>query len=259
MKQPKKAMKQLNHPNLVRLLGYDPKVRIRGKYCMAIVEEFCAKGDLFDYIAKTGRFQPAFAMKIFQQLCTGLKHMHDAGVAHRDLKAENLLFDKNFDLKICDFGFAKKFLDHHGRKRGMQTIVGTPSYIAPEVWEQKRLYTEKVDVFAAGIILFDLLAAKMPFQLAKNSDRSASKLKNKQYDLFWKIHEKGMKFEEGAKKLIQSMLNFSSRRRLNIDRVLDHDYMKCADRKTKEEFQSEMNRRVEFMTNPAKPKEEKSK
>jgi len=242
------ALETLDHHNIVQFLGCDPNIKIRGNHCMTIVEEFCENGELLEYIVETGRFEPSYAMVIFKQLCAGLKHMHDAGFAHRDLKPENLLFDKNFTLKICDFGSAKKFLDQHGRKRPMQTIVGTGAYIAPEVWRRKpQGYTEKVDIFAAGIILFTLLSGKMPFKLSKDSDLYASKLKDNQYNLFWKAHEKNMKFEEDAKSLIESMLNFNSRRRLNIDRVLRHCYMKIADSITKDEFHIEMNRRQEFM------------
>lgn len=256
-----KALGSLHHPNIVELLGSDPNIEIRGKHYMTIVEEFCDNGELLEFISKTGRFEPAYAMIIFQQLCAGLKHIHDAGFAHRDMKPENLLFDKNFNLKICDFGAAKRFLDQHGRKRGMQAIIGTGTYIAPEVWKQERPYTEKVDIFAAGVILFILLSGRLPFKNSKDSDWCASKLKKKQHSLFWKAHEKHAKFEEGAKSLIESMLNFNSRRRLNIDQVMRHNYMKIADSITKDEFQIEMNRRLESFAelNQEKAKEEKLK
>ena len=71
-----------------------------------VVLEIASGGEVFDFIANTGRFQERVARYFFKQLLEGLDHVHMNGHAHRDLKPENLLMDKDFNLKIADFGFA---------------------------------------------------------------------------------------------------------------------------------------------------------
>jgi len=71
-----------------------------------IALEIAEKGELFDFVANTGSFSEIVSRYYFNQLITGLKSCHDAGVFHRDMKAENMFMDSNFDLKVGDFGFA---------------------------------------------------------------------------------------------------------------------------------------------------------
>lgn len=70
--------------------------------------EYCQHGDLFDVLKKTGKMDPQFAKHYFMQLLDGVEHLHSkAGVAHLDLKLENILIGDDFKLKLCDFGFSE--------------------------------------------------------------------------------------------------------------------------------------------------------
>ena len=71
-----------------------------------IVLELALGGELFDFVAISGRFNEPLARFFFHQFMRGLLYCHEQGIAHRDLKPENLLLDNNFTLKIADFGFA---------------------------------------------------------------------------------------------------------------------------------------------------------
>ena len=93
------------------------------------------------------------ARYIFRQILEGLAYIHAAKFSHRDLKPENLLLDDDFNIKIADFGFASSTTGKDGSGM-LETILGTMSYMAPELHLEKAYKGEIVDLFAAGIILF---------------------------------------------------------------------------------------------------------
>merc|ERR1719510_1503845 len=200
-----KAMKKLNHPNLIRLLGYDLKCTVKGQKAIVMVQQLAPKGELFDYLMYTKKFEEVQANALFKQLIAGLEAMHKKGIAHRDLKPENVLFDNQFNLKLADFGFAYVFQKGEGPKTAMRTELGTKGYMAPEIINNKK-YTEKADIFAAGVILFIMLAGFPPFQNAVAKDWWFDKLMKQKYKLFWMAHERTAKFTENAKKILQKML-----------------------------------------------------
>lgn len=95
--------------------------------------------------------------------------MHLQSITHRDMKPENILLVSpdmdNFDIKIADLGFAQKF----DKKTGLDLVLGTPLYMAPELVKHE-IYSEKVDVWSLGVITYQLLCGKTPFD-AKNIKR----------------------------------------------------------------------------------------
>lgn len=94
------------------------------------------------------------------QLIDAVRHLHKNGIAHRDLKLENILINKEGYLKIIDFGISKKFEKGHSTK----TICGTVEYMAPEITKKKG-YGMAVDWWAVGIILYQLAFGANPFNL----------------------------------------------------------------------------------------------
>jgi len=94
--------------------------------------EFCAGGELFDFIAISGSFKEPLARYYFKQFMEGLDYCHSKGVTHRDLKPENILLDSNYIIKIADFGFAAPIEGRDG-KGYLKTKLGTMNYMAPEI------------------------------------------------------------------------------------------------------------------------------
>ena len=103
-------MSCINHPNVVNQIEYGvdtyKKTSGKSKDVSYIVLELASGGELFDFIAHSGRFEEPLARFYFKQFMEGLDHCHNAGITHRDLKPENLLLDHKYTLKIADFGFA---------------------------------------------------------------------------------------------------------------------------------------------------------
>lgn len=186
-------------------------------------------GELFDFVAISGRFEETIARYYFKQFLNGLDHCHQHGFAHRDLKPENLLLDKDYVLKIADFGFAAPV---EGRDGGgyLNSKLGTLNYMAPEIHLKQPYKGKSVDLFAAAIILFIMVAQHPPFTTAQPNDPFYRCLAANRADIFWRTHCKNKPgkeayFTEEFKDLIQSMLQLESSHRPSIAEILAHPWM----------------------------------
>ncbi|KAJ7944390.1 Protein kinase superfamily protein [Quillaja saponaria] len=149
--------RSLRHPNIVRF-----KEVILTPTHLAIVMEFASGGELFDRICNAGRFTEDEARFFFQQLISGVSYFHAMQVCHRDLKLENTLLDGSSAprLKICDFGYSKSSVLHSQPK----STVGTPAYIAPEVFSRQEYDGKIADVWSCGVTLYVMLVGGYPFE-----------------------------------------------------------------------------------------------
>ena len=109
--------------------------------------------------------------KIFTQLVGAVAYIHSKSCVHRDLKLENVMLDKNENVKLCDFGFTREY---DGKSNYLQTFCGTVCYSAPEMLKGEKYAGEKVDVWSLGIILYALLTGELPFD---EDDDQATKAK----------------------------------------------------------------------------------
>jgi len=150
------ALKQLNHPNIVKL----DEVLQNSKY-IGIVLEYASGGEFYKYIQRKKRLKEQTACRLFAQLISGVSYIHSKGLVHRDLKLENLLLDKNENLIITDFGFVNEFFSSNEL---MNTSCGSPCYAAPELVISTRPYeARKADIWSCGVILFAMLAGYLPW------------------------------------------------------------------------------------------------
>ena len=121
------VMLGLRHPNIVELYGaYGDTDSVR------LVMELVDGEELFDAILSRGHFDEGEAKPIFGSLCAAVAYMHARGVIHRDLKPENVLVTPRKDVKLVDFGLSKLVASGRGGSAA-RTMVGTPSYLAPEI------------------------------------------------------------------------------------------------------------------------------
>ncbi|XP_010934324.2 phosphoenolpyruvate carboxylase kinase 2-like [Elaeis guineensis] len=182
-----------------------------------VVMELCPGPDLFDRIS--GRGEPlseAEAAVVMAQLMEAVAVCHQRGVAHRDIKPDNVLFDRVGGLKLADFGSAECF----GDGRPMRGLVGTPYYVAPEV-VAGRDYDEKVDVWSAGVVLYIMLSGMPPFY----GDTAV--------EIFEKVLRANLRFptrifrtvSPAAKDLLRRMLCKDVSRRFSAEQVLGHPWI----------------------------------
>jgi len=131
--------------------------------------------------------------------------------------------DKEYILKIADFGFARAYVDDNGKKLALKTECGTRGYMAPEVLDRST-YSASADIFSCGVILFIMLAGFPPFQFATRQDWWFHKLLTKKTDLFWKAHCRNADFSDAAKDIIVKMLCPTAKDRLTLDDILEHEW-----------------------------------
>lgn len=153
------AMAQLSHENVVRVL--DQGETTDGRHYL--VSEFIDGCDL-RRLLKAQRLEAAKAFEIFDKVCTGIAHAHERGIVHRDIKPANILVGSDGTVKIADFGLAKTLVDDSHWYGFTQTrdTFGTPYYIAPEVTRQAGMADQRSDVYALGVLLYELLCGAVP-------------------------------------------------------------------------------------------------
>jgi len=150
----------LDHPNVLKLIEVHEDARY-----IYLVTEYCSGGSVLDWLQSSPKWEKQ-AASLMSQIFQGLQYLHINKVCHRDLKPENCMFaskSADSDLKIIDFGLATRF-QHRYSSDELQSLVGTPSYQAPEVLQGK--YGPKCDMWSAGVIMLSLLSAKLPFEIS---------------------------------------------------------------------------------------------
>jgi eukaryotic-like serine/threonine-protein kinase len=145
----------LNHPGIVSVYEYGEDA-----HYAFIAMEFVEGNNLRDYIANGTNFDEQDTVSIMSQLLDALQYAHSATVWHRDIKPANIIVMSNGRIKLTDFGIAR--LENADRTR-TNVIMGTPGYIAPELYLGGQV-DHRLDIFAAGVLFYQLLARKSPFR-----------------------------------------------------------------------------------------------
>jgi len=155
---------RVKHPNVVDISDYG---QIAGQTAYYVMEYLVGE-TLAHRIDSAGRMDPALAVDIAVQTAQALQAAHDGKIIHRDLKSENIFLcdrpDDGVQVKILDFGIAR-IRDKKTRLTAMGALIGTPAYMSPEQ-AQGADVDERTDLYALGVILFEMLAGRVPFKAA---------------------------------------------------------------------------------------------
>lgn len=154
-------LKGLSHPNIIKFYqSFDTMFQLY------IVMEYIQNGTLAGILAKVKYLDETKAQFVYCQLIDALEHCHNRGVVHLDIKSNNLLMDENFNLKICDFGFARANM--YDRKQFLANRCVSDGYSCKEVLLSKSYQPHYTDIWASGVVLFEMLFGALPFKGTDN-------------------------------------------------------------------------------------------
>jgi serine/threonine protein kinase len=202
------------HPNIVKC--YDIIHTIDAVY---IVMEYCENGNLSSILGKpmTERKSKFY----FKQMVNALLYLDKHKIMHRDIKPKNILLSNNYtSLKLCDFGFAKTI-----NNKKMSTICGSPLYMAPEILNDKT-YNDSIDIWAIGIILYELLFGNHPFYKSKNLVDLRDDILNTNINIPPTNLKIRYKLNADCIALVKSLLNKNDNTRIKINDINNHSWFK---------------------------------
>jgi mitogen-activated protein kinase kinase kinase len=152
------TMQHLEHPNIVQYLGCE-----RGELSISIYLEYISGGSIGSCLRKHGKFEESVVKSLTRQTLSGLSYLHDQGILHRDLKADNILLDLDGTCKISDFGISKKTDNIYGNDAS-NSMQGSVFWMAPEVVQsQGQGYSAKVDIWSLGCVVLEMFAGRRPW------------------------------------------------------------------------------------------------
>ena len=218
-------LSKIQSPYIIKYLGYSQgtiKIEHNEDFKPYFLFELANKGELSAYIncGKNG-FSEIQTKLIFYDILKGFNEIHNDEICHRDIKAENILFNTDdYNIKISDFGFSA---DSSELQNG---IYGTKQYMAPEIIMDKEYDGIKADIFSLGVLLFYIRTSKCLFDQAL-SKTTYDYIKNNK-NIIWTIAETNGIYglTKEFKELYLKMVAFNPNERPTIQEILNGEWMK---------------------------------
>ena len=197
---------RLRHPHVIGLIDV-----VETSSTFYVVMEYAEQGDLFNLVAKSGALDEPQAREFFRQLVCGVEFLHASGLAHLNLKLENLLVGSGGRLKLTGLGLAQPLGPEPLASQG-----GSLRYLDPDRLRKSGFSGEAADVWSLGVILFNLLAGRKPFDDELQS-RVLLKASRRDFDL-------PSNLSPDAREFISALLEPSSARRLSLSELKIHPW-----------------------------------
>ncbi|CAG9320051.1 unnamed protein product [Blepharisma stoltei] len=203
----------VDHPNIVRILEF-----IEESDTYYIITELCTGSNIIERITSSEDFSENQAAKYMLQIFSALSHCHKLGIAHRDIKPDNLLLEhpgENSLVKLIDFGHSSKIIEN----QKFTELLGTPYFVAPEVLDKN--YNEKCDLWSCGVVLFIILIGYPPFNARDINELFRRIRKGK----FKTNTEEWRSISTEAQDLILHLLKLNVEERFSAEQAMNHKWI----------------------------------
>lgn len=215
----------LRHANINKLLGYGSAGKIQkisGREVNGLIYmllEYTPKM-FYDICDQHGPMGENAGRMFMKQILDAMKYLQRKGVAHRDLKLENILVDQGLNLKIADFGLAA-----YKHIETLNEYRGTKTYMAPEIRELKIYNGKKADIFSVGVILWIIINGNFPFVAAKDDDYYYRLIIENKLDEYWTAVN-GKHLSDEFKEIFLRMVSKDPEQRPSVDELMECAWMK---------------------------------
>ncbi len=204
-------MYKLDHPYIIKLANH-----FEDDEDFCLIMQYASKGQLYSQIKRLKRLDQKQAAQYMREIISAVKYLHtrDPPIIHRDIKPENVLLDSEGICKLADFGWSN--FEEGNKQR--ETYCGTPEYLAPEMIN-KSGHDENIDIWSLGVMLFEMLTGKTPFNFKGDRNQLYNSIKT--LKIVWTDD-----FPPLAKDLISKILRLQPKDRLNLDQIIEHQWFK---------------------------------
>ena len=204
-------LKKLNHYNIIKLYNI-----IHTENFIFLIQEYVPNGELLHFLENSENLNLSEKdiCKIYQQIISGIEYLHEVGIAHRDLKLENILLNFKNDIKIIDFGLSNKY--NKDNDELLQSSCGSPCYAAPEMIRGTKYHGLDTDIWSSGIILYLMLCKSFPFN-DKNNSKLYQKILGGKFSLPSYLSNE-------AKDLLIKLLKVNPNERIKLNEIKKHPW-----------------------------------
>jgi len=243
----RKAPREFQNKFLPRELSVMKRIIVFGDKIVMVLE-LAGHGDLLEYIKLRGALDERRSRRMLSQITSAIEYLHARNIVHRDLKCENILLDRNNNIKVSDFGFSKELVVGGAPSC---TFCGSSAYASPEILQGKPYCAKASDMWSIGVILYIMACGKMPFD-----DNSIKRLIKDQLGqkIEWPSGGQQPPLSNQLKALIRWMLQPVVSRRATVTDVKNSFWLVLGQVKeaTKPENQAGATKRSSLMENDAK-------
>ena len=215
-------MYNVNHPYSVKLVNH-----FEDNEKLYLIMELASNGNLYNFIQKNKKDKIKnmdLIKKLIIQTIEIIKYLHSLNIIYRDIKPENILLDKDYNVKLCDYGWATYFTPG----KFLTVYCGTPEYVSPEMLK-KYPYNEKIDIWGIGVLIFELVFGYAPFSSNFNEDRY-NNIKSGKIKWPDDLNEEYQKIKD----LIEKILKVNPNDRISLNDIENHPWLKNTFLKMKE-------------------------
>jgi len=222
---------KFDNENIAKLVTYGFSGKLKksnkSKTIKYLILELGERGAMMELLQTQKRLPVKMARFFFRQIVNGLAVLHQNNIAHRDIKLENFILTKEYNLKLIDFGFSCEINNSNKEPILYTKILGSESYMSPEMLFERKYFADKSDIYSLGVVLFCMLVGQLPFMRAARYDSIYASFAFKRevgIKKFWENVNKMVELPNDAIDLMNKMFCANPNDRVSLDNIIKSEF-----------------------------------